>query len=90
MTNVDTSKGMVRVVYKRLDNMPSGWLPVLQRAGEVVRVEAVGNHTHGQQSPDGAHSHSASVTGWMPKINDRVLVLHLPVFNGDGFVLGGI
>lgn len=25
---------------------------------------------------------------WMPKINDAVVVLYLPVFNGDGFVLG--
>lgn len=27
---------------------------------------------------------------WMPKVNDQVLVLYLPVFNGDGFILGGI
>lgn len=25
---------------------------------------------------------------WMPKINDVAVVLYLPVFNGDGFVLG--
>ena len=38
------------------------------------------------------------VSGWlkvlsysgMPKVNDQVLVLYLPVFNGDGFILGGI
>lgn len=27
---------------------------------------------------------------WMPEINDKVLCLYSPVFNGDGFVLGGI
>ncbi len=27
---------------------------------------------------------------WMPKINDRVVCLYIPVFNGDGFVIGGI
>jgi len=27
---------------------------------------------------------------WMPKVNDTVLTLYLPVFNGDGFVLGVI
>lgn len=27
---------------------------------------------------------------WMPKVNDTVLILYLPVFNGDGFVLGVI
>lgn len=26
----------------------------------------------------------------MPRVNDQVLVLYLPVFNGDGFILGGI
>lgn len=26
----------------------------------------------------------------LPAINDQVLVLYLPVFNGDGFILGGI
>lgn len=27
---------------------------------------------------------------WLPKINELVLVLYLPVFGGDGFVLGGL
>lgn len=27
---------------------------------------------------------------WMPKVNDLVLVLYFPVFNGDGVVLGGV
>ncbi len=27
---------------------------------------------------------------WMPKINDVVLCLYLPVWNGDGFVVGVI
>lgn len=30
------------------------------------------------------------VSPWMPKINDTVLTLYLPVFNGDGFILGRI
>ena len=25
---------------------------------------------------------------WLPKINELVLVLYLPVFGGDGFILG--
>ena len=41
---------------------------------------------------------SGHTSGWLKllsscgalEINDRVLVLYLPVFNGDGFVLGGI
>lgn len=27
---------------------------------------------------------------WLPKVNSTVLVLYLPVFNGDGFILGVI
>ncbi|MCL2487762.1 MAG: phage baseplate assembly protein V [Oscillospiraceae bacterium] len=27
---------------------------------------------------------------WMPQIDDCVLVLCIPVLNGDGFILGGI
>ena len=27
---------------------------------------------------------------WLPKVNDTVLVIYLPVFNGDGFILGVI
>ena len=26
----------------------------------------------------------------MPKVNDLVLVLYFPVFNGDGVILGGV
>jgi phage baseplate assembly protein gpV len=29
-------------------------------------------------------------TLWMPKVSDRVLVLYIPIFNGDGFILGRI
>ena len=36
------------------------------------------------------HAHEGSTTYWMPAINDRVLVLYIPVFNGDGFILGAI
>lgn len=57
----DSSEHIVRVTYKDTDT-PSGWLPVLQRGGDI----------------------------WLPSINDNVLVLYLPVFNGDGFVLGAI
>lgn len=27
---------------------------------------------------------------YMPAVNDRVLVLYYPAFNGDGVILGGI
>lgn len=34
------------------------------------------------------HVVKSSALGWMPSINDTVLCLYVPVFNGDGFVLG--
>jgi|AGTN01.1.fsa_nt_gi hypothetical protein len=51
------------------------------------------SHSHEYSSetasePD--HIHEARVTVWMPSVNDTVLVLYLPVFNGDGFILGAI
>lgn len=37
------------------------------------------------------HNHPGStVTLWLPKINETVLVVYLPVEDGDGFVLGRI
>lgn len=54
--------------------VPSGWLPVLQRIGAGVQ----------------AGDHSGSVGVWLPKVNDRVLVLYLPCPDSDGYVLGGI
>ena len=32
----------------------------------------------------------AAPSPWLPEINATVLTLYLPVFNGDGFVLGVI
>lgn len=32
----------------------------------------------------------ATVSPWVPAINDTVLCLYLPVENGDGFVIGGL
>ncbi|MDE6260407.1 MAG: phage baseplate assembly protein V [Oscillospiraceae bacterium] len=52
----------------------SGWLAVLQHTGAGVQ----------------AAGHTASVTVWMPKVNDRVVVLYLPCPDSDGYVLGGV
>lgn len=37
-----------------------------------------------------AHEAYFEIWPWLPKINQKVLVLYLPVFNADGFVLGGV
>lgn len=33
---------------------------------------------------------NVEVSPWIPSVNDKVVCLYLPVFNGDGFVLGAI
>ncbi len=100
---VDTKKNRVRVKFPDTD-MVSGWLYVLQHQGMGMTISESGGHSHGitvndtytgggsgsiEPVPD--HTHAGSTTtAWMPKVNDRVVVLYLPVADGDGFVLGGL
>lgn len=96
---IDGGKRKARVMFKDM-GIVSGWLSVLQHPGAGVAVVPDGEHAHaitdtysggGSASTEPSHNHSGTyMTYWMPKVNDRVLVLYLPVFNGDGFILGGI
>ncbi len=95
----NTAERKVRVIF-RDDNLTSGWLCVLQQPLCAVAVADDGEHTHaitdtytggGSAGTEPDHNHPGTyTTHWMPKVNDCVLVLTIPVFNGDGFVLGGI
>lgn len=76
--DLDEGNHRVRVIYQD-EKDRSGWLYVLQHPGGKVDVETADSHTH-----------RAYLGGWMPEINDQVLVLYLPVLDGDGFVLGKI
>ena len=78
VTDTDLGKKKARVKFLDED-MTSGWLPVIQRPQEVVGVAI-----------NEGHSHGASVSYWMPKVNDMVLCLYRPMFNADGFILGAI
>lgn len=78
VTAVDRGGRRARVVF---DDMPSGWLYVLQHSGAVVDVKENG---------DPPHEHEAGVEVWMPAVNQTVLALYLPVDDGDGFILGAI
>ena len=97
---VDSSKRMARVILEETGHT-SGWLKVLQHYGADFYIEPDGERTSaitntytggGSVStfPDHNHLPGSHLTWWMPKVNDRVLILYLPVFNGDGFILGGI
>lgn len=97
---VDAAKKKARVIFKDKDNMTSGWLHVIQHYDAGVYIRPDGGHTHritdtymggGSASAEPDHDHMRSnVTYWTPKINDTVLVIYLPVFNADGFILGAI
>lgn len=76
---VDSSQKAARVFFPDMENMVSDWLPILQRPGEKLS-------TNTAQS----HSHSGTVSSFLPKVNDTVLVLYGYGFNVDGYILGVI
>lgn len=100
VSSIDAGQKKARVIFKDKDNMVSGWLYVIQRSGAGVNVVGDGGHTHtitdtytggGSASTGPNHNHpGTTVTSWMPKVNDTVLAVYLPVFNADGFILGAI
>ena len=99
VTDIDAAKRKARVKFQNL-NMTSGWLTVVQHYGAALSIVPDARHTHaitdtytggGGASTYPAHNHAGStVTYWMPKVNDTVLVLYLPVENSDGYILGGV
>lgn len=99
VTDLNADKLMCRVKYPDA-GITSGWLYVLQHIDGLITVAPDNRHSHtvhdtytGGGSSDAvpAHNHPGTLTkAWMPKVNDKVLVLYVPTENGDGFVLGGI
>lgn len=98
VSSIDETKKQARVLFEDV-NMVSGWLPVLQRTNEIVKVESSGAHSHSGTDSEGgsisvgssgSHTHEAKVTTWMPEVGTHVLCLYLPMFNADGFILGEI
>ena len=97
VTAVDGGKRRARVKFQET-GIISDWLFVLQHNGANMFIKPYAEHSHeivggggGTASTFPAHDHlpGSHLTYWMPKVNDRVLCLYLPVFNADGFVLGG-
>ncbi|MCD8199800.1 MAG: phage baseplate assembly protein V [Coriobacteriaceae bacterium] len=84
VTDTDTSSRQARVKFQDV-NMTSGWLPVVQHRGASITVSSVTSPSTGE-----THTHTATLGYWMPSVNDIVLVLYLPIWNADGFILGGI
>lgn len=78
VSSVNTTARKVRVYYPQLDKLVSDWISVLQQPLSV------------STGTTNDHKHSVNITGWMPKVNDRVLVLYAQGFSSDGYVLGVI
>lgn len=84
VTDVNIKKRRARVQF-HAENMNSGWLrvlshpPFIPKINEPQRTETASNHQH-----------PVVITPWLPKVNDVVLVLYLPMDDSDGYVLGRI
>lgn len=93
VTDTDNAKHRARVKFQGED-FTSGWLYVLDNKpfipdydGPQKTEEKSGGSGYGAFD---SHAHDLVIKQWMPKVNDTVVVLYLPIFGGDGFVLGGI
>lgn len=93
VSDVDNGKRRARVILKETGHT-SGWLCVLATPPFIPDYNVPQRTEFESGGSDDAsfasHKHDLIIKPWMPKVNDQVLVLYLPVFNGDGFILGGI
>ena len=93
VTDVDNRKRVARVKFDDL-GITSDWLPVLINRDFVPdydtpqKTEERGGGT--LEAAYEAHDHELTIKPYMPKVNEQVLTLYLPVRNGQGFILGGI
>lgn len=82
VSSVNTAERTARVKFPHLGDMVSGNLRVMQQYGCMMEITTDLQGVH-------PHNHPESFTTfWMPNVGDTVLCLYLPVFNGDGIVLG--
>ena len=72
---VNASTKQARVIFPESNNLVSDWLYVLQRTDETT------THVDG---------HIHKITGWMPKVRERVLCVMMCGDETDGYVLGAI
>lgn len=93
VTAVNNDKRIAKVWFDAL-GIDSGWLPVLINRDFIpdydmpqrTEYEAGGALYEAFES----HKHDLIIKPYMPKVNEKVLVLYFPVFNGNGVILGGI
>ncbi len=93
VTWTDPVERVVRVKFQDTD-LPSGLLHVLANRPYIPDYD-VPQRTEFEEGGSGdaafkKHKHDLVIKPWMPKVNATVLVLYLPIWNGDGYILGEI
>lgn len=91
--SVDRERRTARVKYQDTD-LQSGDLPVLINHSFFPDYDGT-QRTEYQEGGSGfaeyeRHYHEIRLKPWLPKVNEQVLVLYLPVRNADGFILGSV
>lgn len=84
VNDIRENERMVRVFFEDTKVM-SGWLKVLKNSSFIPKKDA----SQETEAADG-HTHGLVISPWMPNVGDAVLCLYMPVFGGDGYVLGGL
>lgn len=93
VTAVDVPSRRARVKFED-EGTTSGFLRVLANHPFIPKI-------NGQQRTEPAaggsgeaafaeHTHNVAVTPWLPRVNDSVLTLYLPMDDSDGYILGRI
>lgn len=93
VTAVNNDKRIAKVWFDAL-GIQSDWLPVLITRDFIPDYD-VPQRTQYEAGGSGdaafaSHKHDLIIKPYMPKVNDKVLVLYFPIFNGDGVILGGV
>lgn len=101
VTDVDNEKRLARVKFPGMELQDtSGWLPVLINrdvihyypydAPQWTEYDTECKEPRTGEKEYAEHRHKIVIKPYLPKVDDQVLVIYYPVFNADGFILGGI
>lgn len=93
VTAVDVPSRRARVKFEEED-MTSGLLRVLASPPFIPKINGPQRtEPAAGGSGDAAfaeHTHDVVLTPWLPRVNDPVLTLYLPMDDSDGYILGRI
>ncbi len=93
VTDVNNARRIARVKFHDT-GIISAWLRVL-RSPPFIPDYDVPQRTEFEAGGAGdsafeRHKHDLIIKPWMPKVNETVLVVYLPVKESDGYIIGGI